>query len=61
MDWGCQASLSFTISRGLLKLNSIESVMLSNHGTLKYTDTAQVQYVNTPQSKLQVAVSEVEG
>ena len=61
MDWGCQASLSFTISWGLLKLNSIESVMLSNHGTLKYTDTAQVQYVNTPQSKLQVAVSEVEG
>ena len=61
MDWGCQASLSFTISRGLLKLNYIESVMLSNHGTLKYTDTAQVQYVNTPQSKLQVAVSEVEG
>ena len=27
----CQASLSFTISWGLLKLMSIESVMLSNH------------------------------
>ena len=27
----CQASLSFTISRSLLKLMSIESVMLSNH------------------------------
>ena len=27
----CQASLSFTISRSLLKLISIESVMLSNH------------------------------
>ena len=26
-----QASLSFTISRSLLKLKSIESVMLSNH------------------------------
>ena len=28
---GCQASLSFTISWSLLKLMSIESVMLSNH------------------------------
>ena len=27
----CQASLSFTISQSLLKLMSIESVMLSNH------------------------------
>ena len=27
----CQASLSFTISQGLLKFTSIESVMLSNH------------------------------
>ena len=27
----CQASLSFTISRSLLKLMSIESVMPSNH------------------------------
>ena len=27
----CQASLSFTISRNLLKLESIESVMPSNH------------------------------
>ena len=27
----CQASLSFTISRSLLKLTSTESVMLSNH------------------------------
>ena len=27
----CQASLSFTISQGLLKLMSIESVMPSNH------------------------------
>ena len=27
----CQASLSFTISRSLLKLTSIESVMPSNH------------------------------
>ena len=27
----CQASLSFTISRSLLRLVSIESVMLSNH------------------------------
>ena len=27
----CQASLSFTISRSLLKFMSIESVMLSNH------------------------------
>ena len=27
----CQASLSFTISQGLLKFMSIESVMLSNH------------------------------
>ena len=27
----CQASLSFTISRSLLKLMSIESVTLSNH------------------------------
>ena len=27
----CQASLSFTISQGLLKLMSIESVMRSNH------------------------------
>ena len=27
----CQASLSFTISWGLLKLTSIESVILSNH------------------------------
>ena len=27
----CQASLSFTISRSLLKLMSIESMMLSNH------------------------------
>ena len=30
----CQASLSFTISRSLLKLISIESVMPSNHFTL---------------------------
>ena len=30
MDWGSQASLSFTISRSLLKLTSIESVMPSN-------------------------------
>ena len=30
----CQASLSFTISRSLLKLMSIESVMPSNHLTL---------------------------
>ena len=30
----CQASLSFTISRSLLKLMSIESVMLSNHPVL---------------------------
>ena len=30
----CQASLSFTISLSLLKLMSIESVMLSNHLTL---------------------------
>ena len=28
---GCQASLSFTISRSLLKLMTIELVMLSNH------------------------------
>jgi len=28
---GCQASLSFTVSRSLLKLMSIESVMPSNH------------------------------
>ena len=28
---GCQASLSFTISQSLLRLMSIESVMLSNH------------------------------
>ena len=61
MDWACQASLSFTISWDLLKLMSIESVMLPNHGTLEYTDTAQAQYVNTPQSKLRVAVCEVEG
>ena len=27
----CQASLSFTISQSLLKLMSVESVMLSNH------------------------------
>ena len=27
----CQASLSFTVSRSLLKLTSIESVMPSNH------------------------------
>ena len=27
----CQASLSITVSRGWLKLTSIESVMLSNH------------------------------
>ena len=30
----CQASLSFTISKNLLKLKSIESVMPSNHLTL---------------------------
>ena len=30
----CQASLSYTISRSLLKLMSIESVMSSNHLTL---------------------------
>ena len=30
----CQASLSFTVSRGLLKFMSIESVMLSNHSVL---------------------------
>ena len=30
-DWVHQASLSFTISQSLLKLMSIESVMLSNH------------------------------
>ena len=34
MDCACQASLSFTISRGLLKLMSIELVMPSNHLTL---------------------------
>ena len=31
MDWAHQASLSFTISRSLLRLMSIESVMPSNH------------------------------
>ena len=31
MDCACQASLSFTISWGLLKLMSIETVMPSNH------------------------------
>ena len=31
MDCACQASLSFTISRGLLKLMSIETMMPSNH------------------------------
>ena len=31
IDCCCQASLSFTISLSLLKLMSIESVMLSNH------------------------------
>ena len=31
MDWARQAPLSFTISWSLLKLMSIESVMLSNH------------------------------
>ena len=31
MDYKCQASLSFTISQSLLKLRSIESMMLSNH------------------------------
>ena len=30
-DCRCQASLSFTISQSLLKLMSIESMMLSNH------------------------------
>ena len=30
----CQASLSFTISQSLLKLMSIESMMLSNHHIL---------------------------
>ena len=30
----CQASLSFTISQGMLKLMSIESVISSNHLTL---------------------------
>ena len=30
-DWRHQASLSFTISQSLLKLMSVESVMLSNH------------------------------
>ena len=29
--FACQASLSFTVSRSLLKLMSIESVMPSNH------------------------------
>ena len=33
----CQASLSFTISRSLLKLMSIESVMPSNHLILCHT------------------------
>ena len=32
----CQASLSFTISQSLLKLMSIESVMLSNYLILWY-------------------------
>ena len=32
----CQASLSFTISQSLLRLVSIESVMLSNHVILCY-------------------------
>ena len=31
MTAACQASLSFTISQSLLKLMSIDSVMLSNH------------------------------
>ena len=31
MDLACQASLSFTVSRSLLKLMFIELVMLSNH------------------------------
>ena len=31
MDWGTQASLSFTISWSLLKLMSTESIMPSNH------------------------------
>ena len=31
MDYSIQASLSFTISRSLLKLISVESVMSSNH------------------------------
>ena len=31
MEAACQASLSFTVSRSLLKLMSIESVMPSNH------------------------------
>ena len=34
----CQASLSFTLSRSLLKLNSIELVMPSNHLILCHPD-----------------------
>ena len=34
----CQASLSFTISRSLLKLMSIESMMQSNHDAMMHHD-----------------------
>ena len=47
MPWiaALQVSLSFTISQGLLKLMSIESVMPSNHLILCHTLSSCLQYL----------------